>query len=85
LGRAVLRKDQCDIRTGIGEPEETSIARQWLIKYIPTAMDMYETMEEPTEIVFSMQPTPRLYNKDQHDSMKQKNTGHGDHRAQNQE
>jgi hypothetical protein len=85
LGRSVLRKDPCDMRTGIAEPEETSIARQWLSKYIPTATNMYETTEEPLEVVFLMQPIPRLYNKDQHDSVKQKNTGHGSHRACNQE
>jgi hypothetical protein len=62
-----------------------SIARQWLSKYILMATDMYETMEELSEVVFSMQPIPRLYNKDQHDSVKQKNTGDGCHRAQNQE
>lgn len=73
------------MRTRIAEPEKPSNARQWLSKYIPMATDMYETMEEPLEVVLFMQPIPRLYNMVTHDSVKQKNTGHGSHRAGKQE
>jgi hypothetical protein len=36
------------------EPEETAVARQWLGKHVPVAMNTYVTTKEELDAVFSM-------------------------------
>jgi hypothetical protein len=81
LGRAVLSKEQCNIRAEIAEPEETSIARQWLGKYIPMAMDIHASTKKLFEVVFTLQSISRLCNEDKHNSVRQKATSNGLHGA----
>jgi hypothetical protein len=42
-----------------------SIARQWLGKHIPAAMDMHTTIEELLKMVFPMWSAPEFYSEDQ--------------------
>jgi hypothetical protein len=42
------------------EPQETAIARQWLSKQIPAAMNTHAIIEELLDAVFSIWPMVRL-------------------------
>jgi hypothetical protein len=50
----------------ISEPEEMTIARQWLSKKAPMAMDTHTAIGQLLVAVLSMWSIPRLYNEDQH-------------------
>jgi hypothetical protein len=47
------------------ENEETSIARQWLGKYVFVATNTHATIGELLEAVFSMGSVPKFYKEDQ--------------------
>jgi hypothetical protein len=59
----------CHLRVEIAEPEEMSIASQWLSKHVPAAKDTYTTTEELWEVVFSILSMLWLCNEDQQDQV----------------